>query len=415
MSGNIFYAQSGGVTPVINATACGVIETARKSQHRIGKVYAGLNGIVGALEDNIIDTTCESDADIAKLRYTPAGAFGSCRHKLPDPNQDMAPYNKLFETFKKHNIEYFFYNGGGDSQDTTHKISEIAKKLGYPLKCIGLPKTIDNDLPITDNCPGFGSVAKYVAVSIKEAGLDIASMAKTSTKFFVMEVMGRHTGWIAAAAGLSSLDKEGLSSNAPHIILFPEVPFDQDKFLAKTKECTEKFGFCVVVVSEGLKDKSGNLIQKQAATDSFGHAQLGGIAPYIANMVTSNLGYKNHWAVCDYLQRAARHIASKTDVDQAYALGEQAVLQALEGKTDIMLTIERVSSSPYKWQIGQAPLASVANIEKDMPEDFFRDDGFHISQKCVDYLLPLIQGEDYPKYNEFGLPDYVKLKNILLK
>jgi len=414
MSRNIFYAQSGGVTPVINATACGVIETARKNQHRIGKVYAGLNGIVGALENNIIDTTLESDADIAKLRYTPAGAFGSCRHKLPDPNQDMVPYNKLFETFKRHNIEYFFYNGGGDSQDTTHKISEIAKKLGYPLKCIGLPKTIDNDLPITDNCPGFGSVAKYVAVSIKEAALDIASMAKTSTKFFVMEVMGRHTGWIAAASGLSSLNSNGLSSAAPHIILFPEVPFDQDKFLAKTKECTEKFGYCVVVVSEGLKDKSGNLIQKQAATDSFGHAQLGGIAPYIANMVTSNLGYKNHWAVCDYLQRAARHIASKTDVEQAYALGEQAVLQALDNKTDIMLTIERVSSNPYKWQIDQAPLASVANIEKDMPKDFFSDDGFHISQKCVDYLLPLIQGEDYPKYNQFGLPDYVKLKNILV-
>tara|TARA_R110000868_G_scaffold35134_1_gene126120 strand:- start:65716 stop:66966 length:1251 start_codon:yes stop_codon:yes gene_type:complete len=414
MKNNIFYAQSGGVTPVINATACGVIETARQNNDKIGKVYAGKNGIVGALNNELIDTSLETDLDIAKLRYTPAGAFGSCRHKLPDPDKDMEPFYKLFETFKKHDIGYFLYNGGGDSQDTTHKISMIAKKLDYPLCCIGLPKTIDNDLPITDNCPGFGSVAKYVAVSIKEASLDIASMAKTSTKFFVMEVMGRHTGWIAAASGLASVTENGLSDNAPHIILFPEVAFDKDKFLAKTKECTEKFGYCVVVVSEGLKDKSGSLIQKQTATDSFGHAQLGGIAPYIADMVTQNLGYKNHWAVCDYLQRAARHIASKTDVEQAYALGKQAVLQALDNKSDIMLTIERISSNPYKWQIGHASLASVANIEKNMPKDFLSEDGFHISQKCVDYLLPLIQGEDYPKYNQFGLPDYVALKNHLI-
>lgn len=406
---NIFYAQSGGVTAVINATACGLIETARQFPEVFGKVLVGKNGIIGALNEQLIDTSLESSDDIAKLKYTPAGAFGSCRHKLPDPKQNIEPYKKIIEVFKKYNIGYFFYNGGGDSQDTAHKISQISRDLDHALVCIGLPKTIDNDLPVTDTCPGFGSVAKYVAVSIREAGLDVLSMAETSTKVFVMEVMGRHTGWIAAASGLAA----ELKNQAPHIILLPEVPFDQDRFLAKVQECTKAYGHCAIVVSEGVKDKDGNLLQKSALTDSFGHAQLGGIAPIIANMVTKNLGYKNHWAVCDYLQRAARHIASKTDVEQAYALGKAGIELAMKNLNGVMLTIKRISNSPYQWVIDHVPLEAVANQEKHLPKEYISEDGFHITAQCREYLSPLIQGEDYPPYKN-GLPDYVQLKNELL-
>lgn len=412
MPKNIFYAQSGGVTSVINATACGLIETANKHPDKFGKVLVGQNGILGALEENLIDTSLEEAKDIAKLRYTPAGAFGSCRHKLPDPNKDpknIEPYKKIIEVFKAHNIGYFFYNGGGDSQDTSHKISKISKELGYDLTCIGLPKTIDNDLPITDTCPGFGSVAKYVAVSIREAGLDVLSMAKTSTKIFVMEVMGRHTGWIAAASGLAATSP----NMAPHIILLPEVPFHEDKFLAKVKESVEMYDHCAIVVSEGLKDKSGELLTKSSHTDSFGHAQLGGIGPQIAQLVTDNLGFKNHWAVCDYLQRSARHIASKTDVDQAYALGAAGIKFALENKSDIMLSVKRVSAHPYQWIIEGVNLSDVANQEKLLPKEYISEDGFHITDSCREYLQPLIHGEDYPNYIN-GLPDYVMLKNKLV-
>lgn len=406
---NIFYAQSGGVTAVINATACGLIETARQHPETFGKVLVGKNGIIGALNNQLIDTSLESNADIAKLKHTPAGAFGSCRHKLPNPEQDITLYNKIIEIFKAHNIGYFFYNGGGDSQDTTHKISEISKKLGYDLTCIGLPKTIDNDLPITDTCPGFGSVAKYVAVSIREAGLDVLSMAETSTKIFVMEVMGRHTGWIAAASGLAAES----AGQAPHLILFPETLFDQEKFLAKVKQHTQDYGHCTIVVSEGIKDKNNNLLTRSSGTDSFGHAQLGGVGPLIANLITKELGYKNHWAVCDYLQRSARHIASKTDVEQSYALGKAGIEFALQGTTGVMLAIKRINANPYQWIIDPVPLEQVANQEKYLPKDFITADGFHITQQCRDYLSPLIQGEDYPPYKN-GLPDYVQLKNQLI-
>lgn len=407
---NIFYAQSGGVTAVINATACGLIEAAKQYPEIFGKVLVGQNGIIGALTENLIDTSLESAEDIAKLRYTPAGAFGSCRHKLPHPDKDIEPYKKLIEVFKAHNIGYFFYNGGGDSQDTTHKISEISHKLGYDLKCIGLPKTIDNDLPVTDTCPGFGSVAKYVAISIKEAGMDVLSMAKTSTKVFVMEVMGRHTGWIAAASGLAATNL----AQAPHIILLPEVPFDEEKFLLKVKNSVEQYDHCAIVVSEGIKNKAGDLLQKSSGTDSFGHAQLGGVGPLIANLVTDKLGYKNHWAVCDYLQRAARHIASKTDVEQSYSLGKAAIEYARNGKHGVMLTIKRLNNMPYEWKIDSVPLAEVANVEKLLPKEYISSDGFHITASCRDYLLPLIQGEDYPRYIN-GLPDYVTLKNNLVE
>jgi 6-phosphofructokinase len=407
---NAFYAQSGGVTAVINASACGVIETARKHKDKMGKVYAGRDGIIGALTEELIDTSKESARAIAALRHTPSGAFGSCRYKLKGLDENRAEYERLIEVFKAHNIGYFFYNGGGDSQDTTNKVSQISKELGYPITCIGIPKTVDNDLPLTDNCPGFGSVAKYVAVSIREAGFDVASMCKSSTKVFVMEVMGRHAGWIAAAGGLAAENK----GDAPHIILFPEVRFNQTKFLAKVKECVKKYGYCAIVVSEGVRNSKGQFLAESGTKDAFGHAQLGGAAPVVAELIKSKLGYKYHWAVADYLQRAARHIASKSDVDQAYAVGKAAVEFALAGKNAVMTTIVRTSDAPYRWKVGEAKLSRVANVEKMMPASFITKDGFGITPRCRTYLAPLIKGEDYPPYKN-GLPQYVQLKKVAVK
>jgi ATP-dependent phosphofructokinase / diphosphate-dependent phosphofructokinase len=404
---NALYAQSGGVTSVINTSACGVIQTARQNADKIGKVYAARNGIIGALTEDLIDTSLESDADIAALRHTPAGAFGSCRHKLGAIEKHRKQYERLVEVFSAHNIRYFFYNGGGDSQDTAYKVSQISKELGYPITCIGIPKTIDNDLPFTDNSPGFGSVAKYVGVSIREAGMDVASMALTSTKVFVLEVMGRHAGWIAAAGGLAA-EKDG---DSPHIILFPEIPLDTEAFLKRVKETVEKFGFCSIVVSEGVKNSEGNYISDSGLVDAFGHKQLGGVAPVIAKTIKENLGYKYHWALADYLQRSARHISSKTDVEQAYAMGQAAVLMALSGKNAVMPIIVRDPGETYSWSVGEAPLEKVANVEVKMPRDFITKDGFGITDACRKYLLPLIQGEDYPPYHN-GLPVYVKLKNL---
>lgn len=404
---NAFYAQSGGVTSVINASACGVLETARQHPAQIGNVYAGRNGIIGALTEDLIDTRHESDAAVAALRHTPAGAFGSCRYKLKGLAENQAEYERLIEVFKAHNIGYFFYNGGGDSQDTAYKVSQLGETMGYPITCIGVPKTVDNDLPITDNCPGFGSVAKYVAVSTREASFDVASMCSTSTKVFVVEVMGRHAGWIAAAGGLAA----NSDNDIPVVILFPEVEFHQDKFLAKVDANVKSYGYCSIVVSEGVKWPNGKFLAEAGGSDAFGHAQLGGAAPVVANLTKDYLGYKYHWAVADYLQRAARHIASKTDVDQAYAVGKAAVELALSGENAVMPIIERTSNSPYAWKIGSAPLADVANVEKMMSEEFVSDDGFGISDACRDYLLPLINGEDYPPYKN-GLPDYVVLKNV---
>ena len=404
---NAFYAQSGGVTAVINASACGVIETCRKHRDRIGKVYAGRNGIIGALTEDLIDTSKESARAIAALRHTPGGAFGSCRYKLKSLEENRAEYERLIEVFEAHNIGYFFYNGGGDSADTCLKVSQLSEKMGYPIQAIHVPKTVDNDLPITDNCPGFGSVAKYIAVSTREATLDVASMAKTSTKVFVLEVMGRHAGWIAAAGGLAS----GEDMELPIVILFPEVRFDQDRFLAKVDAMVRKHGYCSVVVSEGLRWPDGRFVSDQGTRDAFGHAQLGGAAPVIAGMIKEGLGLKYHWAVADYLQRAARHIASKTDVEQAYAVGKAAVEMALAGKNSVMPAIVRKSSRPYRWTIGEAPLKKVANREKMMPKSFITRDGFGITAKCREYLEPLIRGEDYPPYRN-GMPQYVRLKNV---
>lgn len=401
---NAFYAQSGGVTAVINASACGVIEACRKHSDVIGKVYAGRNGIIGALTEDLIDTSKESDEAIAALRYTPAGAFGSCRYKLKSLEANKREYERLIEVFRAHNIGYFFYNGGGDSADTCYKVSQLSEAMGYPIQAIHVPKTVDNDLPITDCCPGYGSVAKYIAISTLEASYDVRSMAKTSTKVFVIEVMGRHAGWIAAAGGLVA-DK-----GIPVVILFPEIEFDPERFLAKVDENVKKHGYCTVVVSEGCKYPDGRFLAEQGTRDAFGHAQLGGAAPVVANMIKEKLGYKYHWAVADYLQRAARHIASKTDVKQAYELGKAAVELAVKGKNSVMPTIVRISDEPYKYKIGVADLKDVANVEKFMPRDFISKDGFGITEKCRKYLIGLIQGEDYPKY-ERGLPVYVTLKN----
>lgn len=404
---NAFYAQSGGVTAVINASAAGLIEAARQPQGKIGAVYAGRNGIIGALTEDLIDTGKDSASAISALRHTPSGAFGSCRYKLKSLEQNRREYERLIEVFKAHDIGYFFYNGGGDSADTCLKVSQLADTLGYPIQAIHVPKTVDNDLPITDCCPGYGSVAKYIAVSTLEASFDVASMSKTSTKVFVLEVMGRHAGWIAAAGGLaSSVDRE-----IPVVILFPEIPFDKAKFIAKVDSNVKKFGYCSVVVSEGVKGEDGKFLSDQGIRDAFGHAQLGGVAPVVANIVREELGLKYHWAVADYLQRAGRHIASKTDVEQAYAMGKAAVEFAINGHNAVMPTIERVSSHPYVWKVGMAQLSEVANVEKMMPENFISEDGFGITDKCREYLVPLIQGEDYPPYKD-GLPDYVRLKNV---
>lgn len=404
---NAFYAQSGGVTAVINASACGVIETARQYPGEIANVYAGRNGIIGALTEDLIDTSAESDVTIAALRYTPSGAFGSCRYKLKGLSENKAEYQRLIEVFRAHNIGYFFYNGGGDSQDTAHKISQLSETMGYPITCIGIPKTVDNDLPITDNCPGFGSVAKYVAVSTREASFDVASMCSTSTKVFVVEVMGRHAGWIAAAGGLAADEDYDI----PVVILFPEIEFDSRRFIELVKHKVASYGYCSVVVSEGVKGSDGQFLSEAGGTDAFGHAQLGGAAPKIATIIKDALGYKYHWAVADYLQRAARHIASKTDVEQSYAMGKAAVEFAIQGKNAVMPIIIRCSNAPYRWKVGSASLADVANVEKILPRDFITGDGFGISEGCRSYLQPLIDGEDYPPYQN-GLPKYAILKNV---
>ena len=407
---NAFYAQSGGVSAVINASACGVIETARRKTRHIGKVYAGRDGIIGALTEDLIDTSRESAATIRGLRHTPGGAFGSARFKLKGLDKNRAEYERLIEVFRAHDIGYFFYNGGNDSMDTALKVSQIGEAMGYPITCVGVPKTVDNDLPHTDCCPGFGSVAKYIAVSTLEAGLDVASMARTSTRVFVLEVMGRHAGWIAAAGGLAGRKPQ----EPPHIVLFPEIAFEHQKFLDKVKQCVTDYGYCVVVASEGAADASGKFLADAGTKDAFGHTQLGGVAPVIANMIREAHGYKYHWAVADYLQRSARHIASRVDVEQAYAVGKAAVELAVKGVNAVMPTIVRKSSKPYRWVIGQAPLSEVANQEKKVPRNYITEDGFGITAACRRYLEPLIAGEAPPPYRN-GLPDYVRVKGAPVK
>ncbi|HEX4052448.1 MAG TPA: 6-phosphofructokinase [Steroidobacteraceae bacterium] len=407
---NALYAQSGGVSAVINASACGVIEAAARARGRIGRVYAGRDGILGVLTEDLIDVSRESAATIRGLRYTPAGAFGSARFKLKSLEQNRAEYERLIEVFRAHDIGYFFYNGGNDSMDTALKISQLGAALNYPIACIGVPKTVDNDLPLTDCCPGFGSVAKYIATSTLEGALDVASMARTSTKVFVLEVMGRHAGWIAAAAGLAGKGR----NDPPHIILFPEVPVVREQLLARVKQCVEQHGYCVIVVSEGARYPDGKFLADAGTTDAFGHTQLGGVGPLVAGMIREAHGYKYHWAVADYLQRAARHIASRVDVEQAYAVGRAAVQYALAGMNAVMPAIRRQSSRPYRWKIVPVPLDQVANVEKPVPRDYITEDGFGITAACRRYLEPLIGGEDYPPYRD-GLPAYVRIKGVRVR
>ena len=406
---NALYAQSGGVTAVINATASGLIEAARAHRAQIGKVLAGKNGIIGALREELIDTSKETRATIHRLRETPGGAFGSCRYKLKNPVADDADIKRLFEVFAAHDVGYFFYNGGGDSQDTANKISKLSQQLGYPMQCIGIPKTVDNDLTGTDSCPGFGSVAKYVAISTKEAALDVASMSESSTKVFILEVMGRHAGWIAAAGGLAG---EG-AHEPPHLILFPEVAFDKARFLKKVEATVKRIGYCVVVASEGVQDAAGNFLADAGSTDAFGHAQLGGVAPVLAVLVKDELGLKYHFAVADYLQRSARHVASAIDVEQAYAVGKGAIAAAVAGADDVMIGIQRLRDKPYRWRLAEVNLSKVANVERKVPRSFRTSDEYGITARARRYLQPLIQGEAYPAY-QGGMPRYAETKNQLV-
>jgi len=403
-AGKLLYAQSGGVTAVINATAAAVIATARAQGV---KVYAARNGILGALREDLIDTAKESTAAIAALAHTPGGAFGSCRFKLKGIEQDRAHYERLIAVLRAHDIRYFLYNGGNDSADTALKIAEVSRALGYPLGCIGVPKTVDNDLAVTDTCPGFGSVAKYTAVAVREASLDVASMAESSTKVFVLEVMGRHAGWIAAAAGLAGRRPD----DAPHLILFPEIAFDETDFLARVRAVVARVGWCTVVVSEGLKNAAGQFLAEAGSRDAFGHSQLGGVAPVLAGLVKQKLGLKVHWALPDYLQRSARHLASATDAAQATAVGRAAVEYALAGRSGVMPVIVRTADVPYRWKIAPAPLTRVANHEKKLPKGYIRKDGYGITAAARRYLAPLIQGEAPLPYGRDGLPAYVQLKN----
>src|SRR5262249_42833086 len=325
---NALYAQSGGVTAVINASACGMLQAARQHSGEIGQVYAGRNGILGVLTEDLIDTSIETEAAIAALKYTPGAAFGSCRYKLASIQEHHAQYERLIEVFQAHDIGFFFYNGGGDSQDTAYKVSQIGAALNYPIVCVGIPKTVDNDLPITDCSPGYGSVAKYLATCIREAAFDLSSMSRTSTKVFTLEVMGRHAGWMTAACALAA-EQEG---GPPHVLLLPEIAFDEVRFLAKVERAVGRYGHCVIAVSEGLKRPDGEFLSASGVKDAFGHAQLGGVAPVITNLIGTKLGHKCHWAVADYLQRSARHIASETDVEQAYAIGRAAVEFAIGGR-----------------------------------------------------------------------------------
>ena len=404
---NAFYAQSGGVSAVINSSACGVLQTARRYPDQIVKVYAGHNGILGALTEDLIDTSLEPEHAIAALKHTPGAAFGSCRYKLGPVHEHRAEYARLIEVFRAHDIGFFFYNGGGDSQDTTLKISEVNTGLADAVVCVGIPKTVDNDLTITDCSPGFGSAAKYVATSLREAAFDLVAMSRTSTKVFLLEVMGRHAGWTTAACALAA-EKEG---DAPHILLLPEVVFDEDRFLSKVRETLEQYGHCVIAASEGIKDRNGQFLSA-GSEDVFGHAQLGGIVPLLANLISAKLGCKCHWAIPDYLQRSACHIASETDVEQAYAVGRAAVEFAIAGKSAVMPAIRRLSDAPYRWDIVEAPLSEVANREKLIPSHFITADGFGVTEAARRYLAPLILGEAYPPYKN-GLPDYVKLQNVL--
>ncbi|HKI97434.1 MAG TPA: 6-phosphofructokinase [bacterium] len=404
---NAVYAQSGGVTSVINASAYGLIQAAQACDF-IGTVYAGLDGINGVLDEQLIDLSQEDPQAIEALRHTPAGAFGSCRKKLKDLDKDRAEFQRILDVLAAHDVGYFFYNGGNDSMDTVDKLARYAQSQSYPLQVIGVPKTIDNDLPITDCCPGFGSVAKYNTISMLEGAMDTESMYRDSTKVFVLETMGRHAGWIAASTGLASRSER----DGPHLILLPEVPFDKAKFLGAVDGTVKKLGYCAITVSEGAQDAEGHFLSESGGQDAFGHTQLGGAGVFIQELIKSELKLKVHGAVLDYCQRSGRHLASKVDVEQAIACGAHAVKLAGEGLTGRMVTIQRDGEEPYRWSVGHTEAANIANQEKLLPREFIREDGFHVTEGFRRYCLPLIQGEDYPPYEQ-GLPAYRRMKKTL--
>lgn len=413
LRGNLLVAQSGGPTAVINASVAGVIQQAGK-QEVIEEIYGGLNGIFGILNEDLIDLQEETNKGIEGLKYTPAAALGTCRYKIDfkkKPEKAAQEMNRLFEVFQAHNIRYFFYAGGNDSQDTAHKIHEEAIKRGWEMRVIGIPKTIDNDLPHTDHCPGFGSVAKYAAATTMEIAFDVGSMATDDGACCIVEVMGRSAGWIAGATVLAKRNPD----DAPHIILLPEIPFEEEAFLKRVQEVVEKIKYCIVVVGEGLKNKAGEEIAAdKSRLDAFGHPILSGAAEHLAELVQAKLNLKSRSVKLGYAQRAANHFASATDALEASACGEEAVKAAVDGQSGFMVKIVRVQNSPYKWNLGLQPLGDIANVEHFVPRDWISEDGFLPNEKFVEYARPLIEGEvKFPV--DGGLPKYVTLEKVRIE
>ena len=396
---NALYAQSGGMTAVINATACGVIETARRYPKQIGTVYAACNGILGVLREELVDTVCLGPGELIGMRQTPGGVFGSCRFDLDDETDNRAQYDRLFEVFTAYGIGTFFYNGGNGSMHTALQIDRAARARGFELSVIGVPKTVDNDIVGSDCCPGYGSAIKYLASSMREASIDLASMSSRRGRVFVLEVMGRNAGWLAAGCGLAADRPEA----APQLILVPEVRYDKARFLAAVKAQVERQGHCSIVAAEGVLDGDGSALAQVGSDGRY--VQLGGSGSVVAGHVQQELGYKAHCAVTDYLQRAARHLASATDDAQAYAVGAAAVEAAVAGESSVTTAVERLSTSPYCWRVGTVALEQVANLERLLPAEFIREDGMHVTPAFREWALPLIAGEATPSFLD-GLPRY---------
>lgn len=403
MTRNLLYAQSGGVTAVINATAAGVIATARQASGEIGQVLAARNGILGVLRETLVDTAGLSVRDLERLRSTPGGAFGSCRFDLDPADRNPAQYDRLFAVLAAHDVGCFLYNGGNGSMETCRQIQAAADARGYPLTVLGVPKTVDNDIVLTDCCPGFGSAAKYLATSIREVGLDLNAMTTGSGRAFVLEVMGRNAGWLAAACALAAEDDDA----APHLILLPEVAFDEAAFLARVKSVVERSGSCAIVVAEGVRGLGGKVLSIQDRNQK-GYIQLGGAGEVIAEKIHTGLGYKVHYALADYLQRSARHIASRTDTAQAFGVGKAAVRRAIAGNCGVV-GIERLSDEPYLWRTTLQAFDLVANLERQVPPEFIAPDGFGVTDAFRRWCRPLIAGEDWPPFRD-GLPDYLRLQ-----
>ena len=400
---NALYIQSGGMTSVLNNAAYTIIKTIQKYPKKIGKLYAGIYGIVGVLEDNLLDISTLSEIQIENIKNSPGGVFGTSRYKIKSINEDFAIYETLVNIFIKYNIHYIFYNGGNDSVDTALKLSKITKKFDYKLYCIAVPKTIDNDIACTDVSPGFGSAAKYIATSMYEASIDLKSMCKTSTKVFIMEIMGRHAGWLTAASAVWKNN----DSDPPHICLLPEIPFNQERFLKLVTNSVNKYGYCSIAVSEGLKDETHKFISHKNTNDTFGHTQLGGVSSVLANIIQINLGYKCHYAIPDYLQRAAKHLCSKLDIEIANAVGKAAVEFAIQQKNNVMPCIKKIQTNPYLYEIECISLDNIANVEKKMPLNFIDKENLTITSECKEYILPFVSGEVFPKYSENGKPIYI--------